>query len=121
MEFICYRKCGTCAKAKKYLLARGEAPEEREITEQPLALEELQEIHARSGLPIKGLLNTSGLVYRELEMKEKVKTHSEEEILQLLAEHPMLVKRPVLRDGDRVLVGFKEGAWEQHFEEKGKG
>lgn len=111
MELVCYAKCGTCMKAKKFLMANNLDYEYREIIIKPLSIEELHEVYRKSGLPIKKLLNTSGLVYRELEMKEKVKTYSDEEILKLLSQHPMLVKRPVLRKEDVVLIGFEEQEW----------
>lgn len=85
----------------------------REITEDHLSYEELKSVYEKSGLPIKRLLNTSGTVYRDLEMKEKVKRCSDEEILKLLSEHPMLVKRPVLIKDELVLIGFKEEEWNQ--------
>ncbi|WP_312459048.1 Spx/MgsR family RNA polymerase-binding regulatory protein [Proteiniclasticum sp.] len=111
MELVCYAKCGTCMKAKKFLMANNLDYEYREIVSMPLSVEELRDVYRKCGLPIKKLLNTSGLVYRELEMKEKVKTYSDEEILKLLSEHPMLVKRPVLRKEDVVLIGFEEQEW----------
>lgn len=112
MQIICYRKCGTCQKAKKYLVENHLIFDDREITEDPLSLEELIEIQRKSGLSIKRLLNTSGGVYRELDMKVKVTVLKNEEILQLLADHPMLVKRPFLIRGEDVLVGFKESEWD---------
>lgn len=111
MELVCYKKCGTCTKAKKFLMAHNLTVTYREIVEDPLTLEELQEVYRRSGLPIKKLLNTSGLLYRSLNMKEKMKTYKEEELLALLAQEPMLVKRPVLRTDKVVLVGFSEEEW----------
>lgn len=111
MELVCYAKCGTCTKAKKFMMAHNLDFNYREIVSSPLSLEELQEIYSKSGLPIKKLLNTSGLVYRELDMKEKVKTYSDDQILKLLSENPMLVKRPVYRDGPLVLIGFDEKEW----------
>jgi len=113
MQIVCYRKCGTCIKAKKFLMAHNLEFDYREITEDTLSYEELKSIHEKSGLPIKGMLNTSGTVYRDLEMKEKVKSYSDDEILRLLSKHPMLVKRPVLLKDDLVLVGFKEEQWNQ--------
>lgn len=111
MELVCYAKCGTCMKAKKFMMAHNLDFDYREIVEKPLSFMELKEVYNKSGLPIKKLLNTSGLVYRELGMKEKVKTYSDDEILKLLSENPMLVKRPVLKSGDVVLVGFDEKKW----------
>lgn len=111
MQMIGYSKCGTCIKAKKFLMAHSIEFDYREIGEDRLTLEELKLIYRNSGLPIKRLLNTSGTVYRELEMKDKVKTYSDEMILKLLSENPMLVKRPVLIKEDLVLVGFDENEW----------
>ncbi len=113
MQIVCYRKCGTCIKAKKFLMAHNLDFDYREITEERLSFDELKEIYEKSKLPIKRLLNTSGTVYRELEMKEKVKSYSDEEILKLLSEHPMLVKRPVLIKEELILIGFKEEEWNQ--------
>ncbi len=111
MELACYKKCGTCQKAKKFLMSYGVDYAEREITEDPLTLIELKDAYERSGLKIKAFLNTSGLVYRDLKMKDKVKNYSPEEILQVISEHPMLMKRPVFRGESFVLVGFKEEEW----------
>ncbi len=111
MELACYKKCGTCQKAKKFLMSHGIEYTDREIIEDPLNFEELKEAYDRSGLKVKAFLNTSGLVYRELEMKDKVKTYSTDEILQVVSEHPMLMKRPVFRGESFVLVGFKEEEW----------
>lgn len=111
MQMVCYSKCGTCVKAKKFLMAHGIEFDYREIGVDRLSFEELVEIYRKSGLPIKRLLNTSGTVYRDLEMKDKVKTYSDERILRLLSENPMLVKRPVLIREDLVLVGFDEEEW----------
>ncbi len=100
-------------KAKKFLMAHNLEFEYREIVEESLTLEELKDIYRKSGLPIKRLLNTSGTVYRDLEMKDKVKTYKDEEILKLLSENPMLVKRPVLIRDDLVLIGFNEAEWKK--------
>ena len=85
MLFICYPKCSTCQKAKKW--------------------------YGKSGLPLKKFFNTSGLLYKEMQLKDKLPTMSEEEQLQLLAANGMLVKRPLVVNGDTVLVGFKEAEW----------
>ncbi|HCW73347.1 MAG TPA: ArsC family transcriptional regulator [Clostridiaceae bacterium] len=113
MQMVCYSRCGTCMKAKKFLMAHNLEFEYREIVENSLTLEELKDIYKISGLPIKRLLNTSGTVYRDLEMKDKVKTYKDEEILKLLSENPMLVKRPVLIRDDLVLIGFNEAEWKK--------
>lgn len=113
MELACYKKCGTCQKAKKFLMSYGIEYTDREIKEDPLTFLELKEAYEKSGLKVKAFLNTSGLVYRELQMKDKVKTYSSDEILKVIAEHPMLMKRPVFRGESFVLVGFKEDLWKE--------
>lgn len=92
--------------------------EDREIIENPLTFEELKDAYKKSGLKIKAFLNTSGLVYRELEMKDKVKNMSSDEILNVISKHPMLMKRPVLRAESFVLVGFKEDEWKKALDIK---
>lgn len=113
MEIACYKKCGTCQKAKKFLMNHGVEYNDREIIENPLTFSELKDAYEKSGLKIKSFLNTSGLVYRELEMKDKVKTMSSDEILHVISQHPMLMKRPILTHGSTVLVGFKEDDWKK--------
>lgn len=114
MEFIVYNKCGSCLKAKKYLMGKGVDFTIREITEEPLTLSELEEIKEAGNFPISRLLNVTGVLYRELEMKERLKTMTEHEILELLSEHPMLVKRPIARFGNgSVLIGFDEKEWDK--------
>lgn len=111
MELIGYNKCGTCQKAKKYLSAKDIQYVWREITEKPLALEELRSVLS-SGVELKRLLNTSGQAYRDLNMKEMLGKMDVEEVLQLLSKTPMLVKRPILRtDNGNTLVGFNEDEW----------
>lgn len=111
MVFICYPKCSTCQKAKKWLEEHGVEFLLRDIkTEQP-DVEELALWHQRSGLPLRKFFNTSGLLYRSLELKTKLPNMSEGEMLELLASDGMLVKRPLLVGEDFVLVGFKEAAW----------
>jgi len=111
MIFLCYPKCTTCQKAKKWLDENGISYELRDIkTEKPTA-EELAQWHGRSGLPLKKFFNTSGLLYKSLALKEKLPGMSEEEMLRLLATDGMLVKRPLLIGADFVLVGFKEAEW----------
>jgi len=112
MQLIGYKKCGTCQKAKKYLTQKGLVFDYREITENPLSIEEITRIYIKSGFPIQRFLNTSGGVYRELNMKELVKVLKDEEILRLLSENPMLIKRPILISGKEILIGFKEQEWE---------
>lgn len=110
--FICYDKCGTCRKAEKWLQENGIAYEKRPIKEENPTAEELRGWAAQGGIPLKKFFNTSGQLYRSLGLKERLKDMSEEEQLSLLASDGMLVKRPILLDGSRVLVGFKEAQWE---------
>lgn len=105
--FVQYPKCTTCRKAKKYLEEKGVSFEDRHIAENPPTKEELRTWVRKSGLDIRKWFNTSGQKYRELGIKDKLKTMSDEEILDLLASDGMLVKRPILVKGDRVTIGFK--------------
>lgn len=111
MLFVHYPKCTTCQKAKKWLDDKQVAYEARHIKEENPTADELREWHKRSGLPLKRFFNTSGLKYKELELKEKLPAMSEEEQLALLASDGMLVKRPIVVADDFVLVGFKEKEW----------
>ena len=113
MLFICYPKCGTCKKAEKYLTDKNISFDKRDIKEDKPTLAELTAWYKASGLPLKRFFNTSGNLYKELKLKDKLPTMSEEEQLQLLATDGMLVKRPILIDGDTVLVGFKEAEWQE--------
>ena len=113
MLFVCYPKCSTCQKAKKWLEQNKIEFEERHIKEDNPTLEELKEWHRRSGLPLKRFFNTSGLKYKELQMKDKLPTMSEEEQYALLATDGLLVKRPILVCKDHVLVGFREAEWKE--------
>lgn len=110
--FVCYPRCTTCQKAKKWLDENGVGYEERHIKEQNPSLEELKEWRGKSGLPLKKLFNTSGLLYKSMELSKKLQAMSEEEQLALLAADGMLVKRPILVGEGVVLVGFKEAEWE---------
>ena len=112
MKFICYPKCTTCQKAKKWLEEKGLDFEVRHIVEDNPSAEELAKWIADSGLPMKKFFNTSGLKYKELQLKDRLPEMSDEEKIALLATDGMLVKRPLLVHGDRVLVGFKEAEWE---------
>ena len=114
MLFICYPKCTTCQKAKKYLDDRGAAYVYRHIKDESPSEEELRMWHERSGLPLKKFFNTSGLQYKALALKDKLPAMSEAEQFALLASDGMLVKRPILVGDDFVLVGFKEDQWNQH-------
>ena len=113
MLFLCYPKCTTCQKAKKWLDEQKIEYQERHIAEQNPTCEELKEWHAKSGLPLKKFFNTSGLLYKENQLKEKLPLMNEEEQLQLLATNGMLVKRPIVVKEDLVLVGFKEAEWNE--------
>ena len=111
MLFIEYPKCSTCQRAGKWLEAQGAEFERRNIVENNPTKEELKAWHQKSGLPLKRFFNTSGMKYRELGLKDSLPDMSEEEQIRLLAGDGMLVKRPLLIDGERVLVGFKEKEW----------
>ena len=111
MVFLCYERCTTCKRAKAWLIDRGIAFTERPIKEENPSLEELRQWYQRSGLPLKKFFNTSGLLYKSMELKDKLPTMTEEEQLQLLATDGMLVKRPMVTLEDKVLVGFRENEW----------
>ena len=111
MLFICYPKCSTCQKARKWLEEHGMEYTQRHIVEENPTYEELKKWHALSGLPLKKFFNTSGMLYKEMKLKDKLPTMSEDEQLQLLATNGMLVKRPLAVTDDMVLVGFKEAEW----------
>lgn len=113
MLFLCYPKCSTCQKARKWLEEQGVSFEERDIKLNNPTEEELRTWYARSGLPLKRFFNTSGLQYKALGLKDKLPNMSEEEQLALLATDGMLVKRPLVVDEDFVLTGFKQAEWEQ--------
>lgn len=115
MLFICYPKCSTCQKAKKWLDEHNVEYTERHIVESNPSYEELKLWHEKSGLALKKFFNTSGLLYKELQLKDKLPEMSEEEQLKLLATNGMLVKRPIVVEGDKVLVGFRESEWENLF------
>jgi arsenate reductase len=107
-----YPKCSTCQKAKKWLKETEIAFEPVHIVDNPPSKEELESLVKTSGLEIKKFFNTSGLKYRELGLKDKMKTASEEELLEILASDGMLIKRPIATDGKNVTVGFKEDQYE---------
>lgn len=111
MIFLCYPKCTTCQKARKWLESNNIVYEERHIKDNRPTEEELRRWHKRSGLPLKRFFNTSGLLYRELQLKDKLPNMTEDEMYALLATDGMLVKRPILIGDDFVLVGFKEADW----------
>ena len=111
IKFICYPKCTTCQRAKKWLNDNKIEYELRDIKLDNPSFEELTEWYNKSGLPIKKFFNTSGLLYKSLDLKNKLPEMTEEEMLKLLANDGMLVKRPLLIGDDFVLVGFKETEW----------
>ena len=111
MLFICYPKCTTCKKAQKWLDDNSVSYELRDIKEQNPSYEELAEWYKKSGLPLKRFFNTSGLLYKSMELKDKLPGMSEEEQLRLLAQDGMLVKRPIIVSDKGILTGFKEAQW----------
>ena len=113
MLFIYYPKCSTCIKAKKWLDEKGVKYTERHIVEENPSFEELKEWWEESGLPLKKFFNTSGMLYKEMQLKDKLPGMSEEEQLKLLSTNGMLVKRPIVVKGKTVLVGFKEAEWSE--------
>ncbi|WP_077214632.1 arsenate reductase family protein [Bacillus dakarensis] len=115
LTFYWYPKCGTCRKAKKWLDDHGIDYEDVHIVENPPSRAELEELYKKSGLEIKKFFNTSGMKYRELGLKDKVKTASDEELLDVLSTDGMLIKRPLLTDGEKVTVGFKEEDYEKNW------
>ena len=118
LKFICYPKCTTCQRAKKWLDDNKREYELRDIKENNPSLEELTAWYKMSGLMLKKFFNTSGLLYKSMELKDKLPAMSEEEQLKLLATDGMLVKRPIVIAKDFVLVGFKESEWKKSFKER---
>ncbi|MDD6212928.1 MAG: arsenate reductase family protein [Clostridiales bacterium] len=115
MLLLCYPKCSTCQKAKKWLDQNQITYTERHIAEENPSYDELKEWYEKSGLPLKKFFNTSGMVYKEMQLKDKLPTMSEEEQLKLLASNGMIVKRPLLIMEENVLVGFKEAQWNEEL------
>ena len=111
MLFLQYPKCSTCQKAKKWLDTHEISYTDRHIVEDNPTYEELKEWYHRSGLPLKRFFNTSGMLYKEMQLKEKLPNMSEDEQLKLLATNGMLVKRPLVVKENLVLTGFKEAEW----------
>ena len=118
MLFVCYPKCTTCQKAKKWLDEQKIAYDLRDIKAANPTYEELAAWHERSGLPLKKLFNTSGLLYKSMGLKDKLPQMSEDEMMKLLAADGMLVKRPRLIGDDLVLVGFKESEWAERLKKQ---
>lgn len=112
IQFICYPKCSTCQKAEKWLKENKISYEARDIKLENPTYEELSVFYEKSGLPLKKFFNTSGKLYKEFALKEKLPNMSEEEQLQLLASDGMLVKRPILSLEEAILIGFKPTDWE---------
>ena len=113
LKYICYPKCTTCQRAKAWLDANNISYELRDIKFERPTLDELTEWYGKSGLPLKKFFNTSGLLYKSLDLKNKLIEMSEKEMLELLATDGMLVKRPILVGDGFVLVGFKEAEWQE--------
>lgn len=111
MKFICYPKCTTCKKAEKWLDDNKICYMLRDIKAENPSVDELKKIHTLSGLPLKKLFNTSGLIYKSMDLKNKLPEMSEEEMFALLATDGMLVKRPLLVSDEFALIGFKENEW----------
>ena len=118
MTFIWYPKCTTCQRARTWLDKNQIAYTFRDIKTERPDYDELAEWYKRSGLPLKRFFNTSGLLYKSMELKDKLPGMSEEEMLRLLSTDGMLVKRPLLIGDDFVLVGFKEAEWESRLNSK---
>lgn len=117
MVFIYYPKCSTCRKAKQYLDRNHISYQERNIVLGHPSKEELTLWYKKSGYPLKKFFNTSGLLYKELKLKDKLDTLTEEEQLELLSSNGMLVKRPLLIDDHFIFIGFKEKEWEVLLEQ----
>ena len=115
MLFVCYPKCSTCMKAKKWLEEKEIEFEQRDIKEEKPTAEELKTWWRKSGLPLKRFFNTSGKLYKEMQLKDRIPNMSEDEQIELLASDGMLVKRPILVQNEKVLVGFKEKEWQEIY------
>ncbi|MDR1732495.1 MAG: arsenate reductase family protein [Synergistaceae bacterium] len=119
MLFVCYPKCSTCQKARKWLESKGIDCELRDIKTNNPNAEEIRKWHALSGLPLKKFFNTSGNVYKNLNLRDRLPEMSESDQIRLLATDGLLVKRPLLIGDDFALVGFRESEWEARLKEKG--
>ena len=115
LTFICYNKCGTCQKARKWLEENGVAYSYRDIKTENPGLEELTAWYKSSGLPLRKFFNTSGQLYKTMELKNKLPDMREDEMLALLSSDGMLVKRPLLIGDGFVLVGFQEADWAERL------
>ena len=115
LKFICYPKCTTCQKARKWLDENKIEYELRDIKAENPTVEELSALRDLSGMPLRKFFNTSGLLYKSMELKDKLPAMSDEEMLKLLASDGMLVKRPLVIGDEVALVGFKEAEWEKNL------
>ena len=115
MLFLCYPRCSTCQKAKKWLEEHNIEFTERNIAEENPSFDELQTWYKQSGLPLKKFFNTSGMLYKQMQLKDKLPTMTEDEQIKLLATDGMLVKRPFVVGDGFVLTGFKEKEWEEYL------
>jgi arsenate reductase (glutaredoxin) len=115
LTFYSYPKCGTCRKAKKWLEENEKELNEVHIVENPPSKEDIKGLYEKSGLPLKKFFNTSGKKYRELGLKDKVNSASDEELLEILSSDGMLLKRPIVTDGNQVTVGFKEEDFDKNW------
>ena len=113
LKFICYKRCSTCRKAEKWLTDNGIEFESRDIKEENPSYEELKKWYPQTGLPIKKMFNTSGVLYKSMQLKDKIPEMTEDELLKLLGTDGLFVKRPLLISDDYVLVGFKEEEWKE--------
>ncbi|MCR5213877.1 MAG: arsenate reductase family protein [Eubacterium sp.] len=116
IKVYCYSKCSTCKKALKWLDEKGVKYQLIDIKENHPDEKTLRNLHKKSGLPLKRFFNTSGMIYREMELSKKLPDMSEDEQYKLLASDGMIVKRPLLITKDKVLTGFKENEWEEAIE-----
>ena len=117
MVFLEYPRCTTCQKAKKWLDQHNVIYDDRHIVDNNPSYDELKDWYERSGLPLKKFFNTSGLLYKEMQLKDKLPDMSEQEQLELLATNGMLVKRPLIIEDNMVLIGFKEVEWAEKLDE----
>jgi len=113
LTFYHYKRCSTCVKAKKSLISRGHSLKEIDITTTPPSARILAALIRKSGRPYTDFLNRSGVQYREQNIKEKVKSLTEAQLIRLIASDGRLIKRPIVTDGEKVTVGFKEGEYDQ--------
>ncbi len=115
MKFYGYKKCSTVSKARKWLKENNIAFEEIDLVDTPPTKDEIKKIYEESGIELKKFFNTSGVKYRELGLKEVLKTATEDEMLDLLSSDGKLIKRPLLVDGKKVLIGFKENEYKENL------